>query len=80
MPDGPVDNLIKVERARKDWTQERLAHEVGVTRKTINAIENGRDVPSVFLALRLAKAFGTRVEDIFQLREDRIWGRSPFEP
>ncbi len=80
MPDGPVDNLIKVERARKDWTQEHLAYEVGVTRKTINAIENGRDIPSVLLALRLARAFGTRVEDIFRLSEDRIWGKSPFEP
>lgn len=80
MPEGPLDNCLKVERAKKDWTQEELANEVGVTRKTINAIENGRDIPSVFLALRLAKVFGTRVEDIFQLREDRIWGRSPFEP
>jgi len=80
MPAGSVDNQMKVERAKKNWTQERLAHEVGVTRKTINAIENGRDIPSVFLALRLAKAFGTGVEDIFQLSEDRIWGKSPFEP
>jgi putative transcriptional regulator len=80
MPEGPLDNTLKVERAKKDWTQEDLANEVSVTRKTINAIENGRDIPSVFLALRLAKAFGTRVEDVFQLREDRIWGRSPFEP
>jgi putative transcriptional regulator len=80
MPEGPLDNCLKVERAKKDWTQEELANEAGVTRKTINAIENGRDIPSVFLALRLAKVFGTRVEDIFQLKEDRIWGRSPFEP
>jgi putative transcriptional regulator len=75
-----VDNSIKVERAKKDWTQAHLAQEVGVTRKTINAIENGRDIPSVLLALRLAKAFGARVEDIFRLSEDSIWGRSPFEP
>jgi putative transcriptional regulator len=79
MPEGPLDNTLKVERAKKDWTQEELANEVGVTRKTINAIENGRDIPSVYLALKLAKAFGVRVEDIFQLNQDRIWGKSPFE-
>ncbi len=73
-----LDNTLKVERAKRDWTQERLAHEVGVTRKTINTIENGRDIPSVFLALKLAKAMEVKVEDIFMLREDRIWGRSPF--
>ena len=78
MPETPLNNTLKIERARKDWTQERLAHEAGVSRKTINAIENGRDIPSVFLALRLAKAFGVRVEDLFQLKEDLIWGRSPF--
>lgn len=73
-----LDNTLKVERAKRDWTQERLAHEVGVTRKTINTIENGRDIPSVFLALKLAKVMEVKVEDIFMLREDRIWGRSPF--
>ena len=79
MANGPMDNTLKVERAKKDWTQEDLANEVRVTRKTINAIENGRDIPSVYLALRLARAFGVRVEDIFQIKEDLIWGKSPFE-
>ncbi len=79
MPQRSLDNTLKIERAKKDWTQERLAHEVGVARKTVNAIENGRDVPSVYLALRMAKAFEVRVEDLFQLKGDRIWGRSPFE-
>ena len=79
MPERPLYNTLKVERAKKDWTQEQLAHEAGVTRKTINAIENGRDIPSVYLALRLAQAFGVRVEDLFLLKGDRIWGRSPFE-
>jgi putative transcriptional regulator len=79
MTQNVLDNTLKVERAKKDWTQEQLAIEVGVTRKTINVIENGRDIPSVYLALKLAKVLGTTVEKIFQLREDRIWGRSPFD-
>ena len=79
MPLRSLDNTLKIERAKKDWTQEQLAHEAGVTRKTVNAIENGRDIPSVYLALRMAKVFEVRVEDLFQLKEDRIWGRSPFK-
>jgi putative transcriptional regulator len=74
-----LNNTLKVQRAIKNWTQERLAEEVGVTRKTINSIENGKDVPSTFLALKMAKVFGVPVEEIFQLAEDQIWGRSPFE-
>lgn len=79
MTQNVLDNTLKVARAKKDWTQEQLAFEVGVTRKTINVIENGKNIPSVHLALKLAKVLGTTVEEIFQLREDRIWGRSPFE-
>jgi putative transcriptional regulator len=75
----PLNNTLKVQRAIKNWTQEQLAVEVGVTRKTINMIENGKDVPSTFLALKMAKVFGVTVEEIFQLSEDQIWGRSPFE-
>ena len=73
-----VYNTLKVERAKRDWTQERLASEVSVTRKTINSIENGKDIPSVYLALKLAKVLGASVEELFQLPEDRIWGESPF--
>lgn len=64
-------NTIKVQRAVKDWTQEELAHRVGVTRKTINTIENGVYVPSTYLALKTAKAFGVTVETVFQLVEDK---------
>ena len=73
-----VENTLKVERAKRDWTQEKLAEEVGVTRKTINSIENGKDVPSVYLALKLAKVLESPVEHLFQLPEGRIWGKSPF--
>jgi len=62
-----LKNTLKVHRAMKNWTQEDLAREISVTRKTINTIENGVYVPSTILALRMARAFGVRVEDLFQL-------------
>jgi putative transcriptional regulator len=68
---GPplLKNTIKVQRAVKDWTQEELARRIGVTRKTVNTIENGIYVPSTVLALKMARVFGVTVEDVFQLAE-----------
>jgi putative transcriptional regulator len=63
-------NTLKVQRAKKDWTQEQLAQKVGVTRKTINTIEKGKYVPSTFLALKMAKAFDVPVEVLFQLEDE----------
>lgn len=60
-------NTLKAQRARLDLTQEALASLAGVTRKTINTIENGRFVPSTMLALTLARIFRVRVEDLFSL-------------
>ncbi len=62
-----LNNTLKVHRAMYGWTQEELARRVSVTRKTINTVENGRYVPSVFLALKLAQAFSVPVENLFQL-------------
>jgi len=64
-----LKNQIKVYRAMKDWTQEDLACQVGVTRKTINTVENGRFVPSTILAIKIAQAFSASVEDLFQIEE-----------
>ena len=50
-------------------TQAQLAAAVGVTRKTINTVERGHYVPSTVLALRLAAALDTTVEEIFSLPE-----------
>jgi putative transcriptional regulator len=47
-------------------TQQHLAETVGVTRQTIIAIEANRYSPSLALAFRIARAFGTSVEDVFQ--------------
>jgi putative transcriptional regulator len=53
-----------------EMTQEDLAGRVGVSRQTIIAIESGRYTPSLGLALRLAKLFKCRVEDLFALKEE----------
>ncbi len=63
----PLKNKIKVYRAMKDWTQAELAAQVAVTRKTINTIENCKFVPSAYLALKIARAFGVSVEEVFQI-------------
>ena len=64
-----MKNFIKVERAKKDITQADLADKIKVSRQTINAIETGKFVPSTILALKLARYFETRVEDIFTLED-----------
>jgi len=67
MEEYELHNTIKIQRAIKNVTQEGLAHEVGVTRKTINAIENKKIVPSTLLAMRLALFFEVAVEEVFIL-------------
>ena len=53
-----------------EMTQQQLAEQVGVTRQTIIAIEANRYSPSLTLAFRIARAFGTTVEDVFQYSDD----------
>ncbi len=62
-----MKNTIKVERAKKNWTQEDLAGKIGISRQSVNSIETGKFIPSTILALKMAKVFGTNVESIFQL-------------
>jgi len=64
-----MKNTIKVERAKKNWTQADLAKNIGISRQGLNSIETGKFVPSTLLALRMAKVFGTTVEELFQLEE-----------
>ena len=65
-----MKNTIKVERAKKNWTQEDLAEKIGVSRQSVNSIETGKFIPSTILALKMAKVFGTTVEIIFQLERN----------
>lgn len=67
MENWELRNQIKVQRAIKNITQEELAVKIGVTRKTINTIENGKFIPSTILAIRLARFFEIKVEELFEL-------------
>ncbi|SMD44091.1 putative transcriptional regulator [Aquiflexum balticum DSM 16537] len=64
-----MKNTVKVERAKKDMTQQDLAESVGVSRQTINSIESGKYVPSTVLALKISKVFGVTLDELFQLEE-----------
>ncbi|WP_339947782.1 helix-turn-helix transcriptional regulator [uncultured Albimonas sp.] len=57
-------------RKEAGLTQAQLAERVGVSRKTINTVENRVFVPSTVLALKLARALGTSVHDLFALADD----------
>jgi putative transcriptional regulator len=65
-----MKNSIRVERAIANITQAELAEKTGVSRQTINAIESNKYVPSTTLAIKIARLFGKKVEDIFQLEEN----------
>lgn len=67
MHDQALRNTLKVQRAIRDLTQADLAAIAGVTRKSVNAIETGRMVPSILLALKLARALSVSVDMIFSL-------------
>jgi len=62
-------NQLKVRRAMKDMTQGALAEAIGVTRKSVNSIENGHFVPSTELALKMARVLECTVEELFRLPE-----------
>jgi putative transcriptional regulator len=66
-PESRLLNQLKVRRAMNDITQGDLAERIGVTRKSINSIENGHFVPSTELALKMSKELKCTVEELFQL-------------
>jgi putative transcriptional regulator len=62
-----VTNSIRALRfAHGQMTQAELADRVGVTRQTIIAIEQGRYSPTLEMAFQIARAFGVRLDDVFQ--------------
>jgi putative transcriptional regulator len=64
-----MKNRLRVLRAERNWSQMELGLRVGVSRQAINAIETGKYDPSLPLALKIARLFETRVEDVFELEE-----------
>jgi len=66
---GNVKNKIKELRKKQKITQEELANTLGVTRQTINAIENNKYNPTLELAMKLARLLGIRVDELFILED-----------
>jgi len=64
-----VKNKIKELRKKQKITQEELANTLGVTRQTINAIENNKYNPTLELAMKLARLLGIRVDELFILED-----------
>ncbi len=64
-----LNNQIHLFRAGKRITQQELAEAIGVTRATINAIEQGDYNPSLELAFRLARYFNTDLHSLFSAEE-----------
>ena len=60
-----MKNMVRVLRTGQNLAQGRLAEAMGVSRQTINSIENERYTPSLPLALALARFFGVTVEEMF---------------
>ena len=63
-----MNNRIRVLRAERRWSQAELAERVGVSRNSINSVENGKFDPSLPLAFRIADALGLTVEAVFSAR------------
>lgn len=60
-----LGNSIKERRTELGFTQAELADTCGVSRKTVNTVENGVFTPSTLLALKLSQALGVPVENLF---------------
>ncbi len=67
-----VKNRLRVLRAERNWSQAELAEALGVSRQTINAIEVEKYDPSLPLAFKMARLFGTHIEDIFSEADEDL--------
>jgi putative transcriptional regulator len=71
MPKAVINNRIRRLRFENDeMTQQELANRVGCTRQTIVVLEQGKYVPSLALAFKIARTFGVPLEEVFELSED----------
>lgn len=61
-----MKNQLRVLRAERSWSQAELAERLGVSRQTVNAIEQEKYDPSLPLAFKLARLFGKPIEQMFE--------------
>ncbi len=71
-----MKNRVKQLRAERDWTQEELGNQLGVSRQAINAIEAERHDPSLTLAFKIAALFSKGVEEVFE----NPFSKKPSDP
>jgi putative transcriptional regulator len=64
-----MKNKLRLLRAERKWSQEKLGNLLNVSRQTINAIENGKYDPSLPLAFKMARLFKLPIEEIFNPTE-----------
>lgn len=62
-----MKNRLRVLRAERGWTQGDLAGRLAVSRQAVNAVENGKFMPSLALAYKASKVFELRIEEIFDM-------------
>ena len=67
-----MKNWMKVERAKREMTQDDLAEAIGVSRYSVMAIESQRYEPSCEFAMKVSRYFGLKVEDVFFLSEKDV--------
>ncbi|KAF1685963.1 helix-turn-helix transcriptional regulator [Pseudoxanthomonas taiwanensis] len=65
-----MNNRLRELREERGWSQGQLAELLGVSRQTVNALETGRYDPSLPLAFRIARLFGTAIEAVFLYEEE----------
>jgi putative transcriptional regulator len=65
-----LKNRIKVNRAEKNITQKQLGDLIYVTRQTIAVIEQGNQIPSLEVAVKIACIFGKKIEDVFYYEKE----------
>jgi putative transcriptional regulator len=65
-----MKNRLRVLRAERNWSQADVASHLGVSRQTVNSIENGKYDPSLPLAFDIARLFEQPIEAIFQPEPD----------
>ena len=71
MPKAEIVNQIRRLRFEHgEMTQQELAQRAGCSRQTVVLLEQGRYVPSLSLALKIARIFGTDVESVFELADE----------
>ncbi|MUV07111.1 helix-turn-helix domain-containing protein [Planococcaceae bacterium Storch 2/2-2] len=67
-----MKSRLKELRARNDWSQTEFAKRAGISRQTVSLIERNEYMPSLLIAMKIARAFDEPLEDIFIFEEEEL--------